>query len=298
MSELERYQVLMAVISGRGPAYLRGVNLTYIDLSGAGWLAEADLRGADLESANLKRANLRGANLESANLCSANLSGANLSEACLTGVKANVSNLSMAILRGADLKKASLIGACLIKADLEGADLGGADLEGANLEGANLRRARITNVNLKMTNLDGADLTEALIEGCSAPPPIKEDGGEDFNGAITAVRLADLLQLGCLARSDMKIEVYSKDNIRGAIHVGSGKVLHASTNGLEGEEALMKILGWEKGRFTAYPSRPPAQVTIEKPVEHLVLEWRRMQDEKYFPGLDHSPLFAERLATA
>ena len=43
MSELKREQLLMAVISGKGPAYLRGVNLASVDLSGAGWLVEADL---------------------------------------------------------------------------------------------------------------------------------------------------------------------------------------------------------------------------------------------------------------
>ena len=82
----------MSVISGRGPAYLRGVSLTSIDLSGAGWLAEADLRGADLSNANLKRANLRGANLEMANLHSANLTGTNFEGANLFRVKAEVAN--------------------------------------------------------------------------------------------------------------------------------------------------------------------------------------------------------------
>lgn len=285
MAELERYQILMAVISGRGPAYLRGVNLAYIDLSGAGWLAEADLRGADLEGANLKRANLRGANLEAANLHSANLLGTNLEGANLFQVRAKVANLGMAVLRGANLKETNLVGANLMKADLEEADLTGSDLEGANLEGSNLRGARITNVNLKMTNLDGADLTEAVLEGCNSISPEENGGDKDFNGAIKAIRLADLLQIGCLSRSDLKIEVYSKDS-RGDIHIGSGKVLHALTNGLEGEEALMKILGWQKGRFIAYPSTTSGTVTIDKPVEHLVLQWRRIEDEKCFIDLD------------
>ncbi len=297
MSELKRYQVLMAVISGRGPAYLRGVNLATIDLSNAGWLEEADLRGADLEGANLKRANLKGANLEMANLHSANLLGANLEGANLFKVKARVANLSMAVLRGANMKEANFTGTTLMKADLEEADLEGADLEGANLEGSNLRRARITNVNLKMTNLDGADLTEAILDGCSGLSPAQNCSGADFQGAIKAIRLADLLQIGCLSRSDLRIEVYSKDN-RGDIFIGAGKVLHAHTSGLEGEEALMKILGWGKGRFIAYPFTPSGTVTIDKPVEHLVLQWRRLEDEKNFLDLDSSLLIDDQLADA
>lgn len=291
MSELKRDQILMAVISGRGPAHLRGVNLSSLDLSNAGWLAEADLRGADLESANLKRANLRGANLEMASLHSASLSGANLEGANLFRVKAKVANLTKAVLRGANLREANLTGATLLKANLEEADLEGADLEGANLEGSNLRKARITNVNLKMTNLDGADLTEATLEGCSGLRLAENDAGDDFHGAIKAIRLADLLQIGCLSNSNLRIEVYSKDN-RGDIYIGSGRVLHAHTEGLEGEEALMKILGWEKGRFIASPFTPAGTITIDKPVEHLVLQWSRLEDERNF--LDQRPAGSEQ----
>ena len=283
MSELKREQLLMAVISGRGPAYLRGVNLAWVDLSGAGWLVEADLRGADLSDANLKRANLRGANLERANMHSANLTGANLEGANLFRVKANVANLNMANLRGANLKEANLVSANLVRADLEEADLESADLEGANLEASKLTRARITNVNLKMANLDGADLTEAVLEGISGPGTPADAENGDFHGTITAIRLADLLQIGCLSRSNLNIEVYSTDG-QGNIYIGSGRVLHAHTDGIEGEEAFMKILGWEKGRFITYPFTPSGAVSIDKPVEHLVLQWLRLQDERKFTG--------------
>jgi len=282
VSELNREQLLMAVIAGRGPAYLRGVNLCSVDLSGAGWLADADLRGADLSDANLKRANLRGANLEMANMHSANLIGANFEGANLFKVKANVANLNMANLRGANLKEANLVGATLMRADLEESDLEGADLEGANLEGSNLTKARITNVNLKMTNLDGVDLTEAVLEGSSRDPEWEDENG-DFHGTITAIRLPDLLQMGCLSRSNLNIEVYSAGN-EGSIHIGSGRVLHAHTSGIEGEEAFMKILGWGKGRFITRPFILSGPASIGKPVEHLLLQWHRLQDERKFSG--------------
>ena len=283
MSELNREQLLMAVIAGRGPAYLRGVNLDSVDLSGAGWLADADLRGADLSNANLKRANLRGANLEMANMHSANLIGANFEGANLFKVKANVANLNMANLRGANLKGANLVGATLVRADLEETDLEGADLEGADLEGSNLTKARITNVNLKMTNLDNVDLTEAVLESSSGLNPAWEAEKGDFHGTITAIRLADLLQIGCLSRSNLNIEVYSAGS-EGNIHIGSGRVLHAHTNGIEGEEAFMKILGWERGRFITRHFTPSGPVSIDRPVEHLLLQWHRLQDERKFSG--------------
>jgi uncharacterized protein YjbI with pentapeptide repeats len=290
MSELKREQLLAAVIAGRGPAYLRGVNLASVDLSGAGWLVEADLRGADLSNANLKRANLRGANLEMANIHSANLTGANFEGANMFKVKGNVANLNMANLRGVNLKKANLIGASLVRANLEEADMEGADLEGANLERSNLAKARITKVNLKMTNLDGVDLTDAVLESNSGTDTAWEAEIRDFHGTFTSIRLTDLLQIGCLSRSNLNIEVYSAGE-RGNIHIGSGRILHAQTEGIEGEEAFMKILGWQKGRFITYLSTPSGSVSIDKPVEQLVLQWHRLQDESRssgrFSGLVH-----------
>ena len=283
MSELKREQLLAAVIAGRGPAFLRGVNLASMNLSGAGWLVEADLRGADLSNANLKRANLRGANLEMANMHSANMVGINLEGANLFKVRAEVANLTMANLRGANLKGANLVSANLVKADLEEADLEGADLEGANLEASNLTKATITNVNLKMANLDGVDLTETIFEGvCGAGIPGKGESG-DFHGTITAIRLADLLQIGCLSRSNLNIAVYSAAG-QGNIYLGSGRVLHAHVNGKAGEEAFMEILGWEKGRFMTYPCIPSCPITIDKPVQPLMMQWLHLQDEKRFTG--------------
>jgi len=283
MSELKRDDLLAAVIAGRGAAFLRGVNLASINLAGAGWLIEADLRGADLSNANLKRANLRGANLEMATMHSANLTGTNLEGANLFNVKAEVCNLSMANLRGANLKGAKLVSANLVKADLEEADLDGADLEGANLEGSNLTRAVITNVNLKMANLDGVDLTgTALDKAGSAGMPGGGQSG-DFHGTITAIRLADLFQIGCLSRSNLNVAVYSEAG-QGNIYLGSGRVLHARVNGKSGEEAFMEILGWEKGRFITYPCISSCPITIDKPVQPLVLQWFRLQDEKKFTG--------------
>jgi len=278
MSELRREQLLMAVIAGRGPAYLRGVNLASADLSGAGWLAEADLRGADLSNANLRRANLRGANLEMANIHAANLAGANVEGANLFKIKANVSNLNRANLRGVNLKEANLIGATLVRANLEEADMEGADLEGANLEKSNLTRARITKVNLKMTNLDGVDLTDAVLEGNDTA---WEAGVGGFRGTFTSIGLTDLLQIGCLSRLNLNIEVYSSGK-RGNIHIGSGRVLHAHTDGIEGEEAFMKILGWEKGRFITCPFDPSGAVSIDKPIQQLVFEWHGIQDERRY----------------
>ncbi len=284
MSEIKREQLLMAVISGRGPAYLRGIDISSMDLSGAGWLFKADLRHANLSNANLRRANLKGANLEKANLHSAILSSANLEDANLYRVKADVSNLNMSNLRAANLREANLVSANLVRADLEEANLDGADLEGANLQGANLRKARITNVNLKMANLDGADLTEAVMDGPFSPgKSVAGQDHRDFHGTITAIKLTDLIQIGCLSRACMNIEVCTRE-ARGNIYIGSGRILHAQTGELQGEEAFLKILEWDNGRFITYPYIPSDIASINKPVEHLMIQSLRLKDEKRSAG--------------
>ena len=279
MPEISREQLLMATIAGRGPAYLRGVNMSFMDLSLAGWLVEADLRNADLSNANLRRACLKGANMERVNLYSANLLGANLEGANLFMAKANVANLNMANLRGVNLKESSLVSVNMIRADLAGADLDGADLEGANLQGSNLRKARITNANLKMVNLDGADLTEAVLD--SSMDRIKSERSvdeRDFHGTITSIKLTDLIQLGCLSRSNLNIEVNSNAG-KGNIFIESGRVRHAETGSLVGEEAFLKILGWDDGHFVTYPYGAGGTVSIDKPVEQLMIQSLRLRDE-------------------
>ncbi|MEN6437301.1 MAG: pentapeptide repeat-containing protein [Syntrophobacter sp.] len=278
MSEIKREQLLMAIIAGRGPAFLRGLNLSSLDLSNAAWLEEADLRGADLSHANLRRANLSRANLEKANLHSANLLGAVMDEAVLQDVKANVADLNVARLRRANMRRISLVGASLIRADLEEADLEGADLEGANLEGCNFRKARLTNVNFKMANLHGADLTEAILDSAVGRPN-RTDTPPGFHGTINSIRLTDLVQLACLARSDIDIEVSSASG-KGNIYIGKGNVLHACAGDMTGEPALLKILTWDDGRFTTRPRTHDHLITIDKPVEHLMIQSLRLKDEK------------------
>ncbi len=282
MSEIKRDQLLMAMIAGRGPAYLRGLNLSSMDLSHAGWLVEADLRHADLSNVNLRRSNLFRANLEKADLHSANLIGANLDEAVLMNVKANVANFNITRLRGANMRGISLVGASLVRADLEEADLEGADLEGASLEGSNLRRARLTNANLKLVNLEGADLTETILDR-GADRHDEEEALTDFRGTITSIKLSDLIQLGCLSRSDLEIEVGSGVE-NGSIYIGNGRVLHALTGSLEGEAALLRILCWENGQFTTRTCAPGVSASIEKPVEHLLLQAVRLRDEQKYDG--------------
>jgi len=282
VSELKRDQLLMAVISGRGPAYLRGVDLSDVNLSGAMWLIEADLRQANLSNAIFNRANLKGANLERATLHACDLSGANLEGANLRGVTANLANLRRANLRGADLQDARLVGANFTKADLENAILDGADLEGADLRGANLWNAKLDLANLKMVNLSGASIRASSFQGAVAEEVHDvaevESVVHGFSGVVDYVQLTDLIQLVCLSRSNVLVRVTSPHG-RGTIHMRAGKVRHAEAGDLEGEEAFCRMLQWDNGHFETAPLLDADISTIDKPLEHLIIESMRYRDE-------------------
>ncbi len=285
MAELSREQILVAVISGRGPAFLRGVDLSRIDLSNAGWLVGADLYQTNLSHSNLSGANLKDANLERSNLDGASIVGTNLEGANLNHTKITGGNLRRANLRGASLQGARLVGAICVKVNLEGALLEGADLEGANLEGAILRNANLSRANLRMANLrgailDGAKVSGTLLEGQS-PNASAETAPTGFEGSVTCVGLAEVIQIFCYSRSDLRLQVGSPVG-SGTIFIRSGEVIHAETDKHTGEDAIYEILNWDSGSFETLPFGTPPPTTIDKPIEHLMVESLRLRDEDMY----------------
>jgi uncharacterized protein YjbI with pentapeptide repeats len=285
MAELTRDQLLMSVVSGRGPAYLRGVNLSALNLANAGWLTEADLRLANLVGANLSMANLSGANLERANMFSCNLIGTILEGANMQEARLNATIAKMANLRRANLKSAHLVSVDLRKANLEGANLEGADLEGANLEHANLADAKLDLANLKMASLRGANLKGTSLSGTvlGEDKPAEEPrvSNEGFTGSIHSLQLTDMIQLASMARSSILVQVESDRN-QGIVYIRSGRIIHAQAGGLQGEPALFEILGWENGRFETLPLPKDAASfsSIGSSLEYLLVEAMRMRDER------------------
>jgi uncharacterized protein YjbI with pentapeptide repeats len=283
MAELTREQVLHAVISGRGPAYLIGVDLSRINLSNAGWLMDADLRMSNLSHANLTGANLQGARLERANLDGATLATARLNDADMRNAKLTVVNLRKASLKNANLERARLIGAVLVQTDFEGANLEGADLEGANLEGACLRNANLSGANLRLANLRAVEYDSDIRSVAGVPDDSDERGAiylaKGFDGSVNAVALVDVIQILCLAQSTLRIYVTSS-NKEGTVYMASGRVSHAETTEQRGEAAFIEMLAWPNGTFHTLPIEDEPPTTIQKPLEHLLVEALRRQDER------------------
>jgi hypothetical protein len=73
---------------------------------------------------------------------------------------------------------------------------------------------------------------------------------------------------------------------RGAIHLREGQVVHAHVGSVTGEKAFLRLLGWDRGRFSFRPGAASAEATIDRPTRALLreglrqsAEWKRLAAE-------------------
>ncbi|MGK7869766.1 pentapeptide repeat-containing protein [Falsiroseomonas sp. E2-1-a20] len=133
-------------------------------------LAEADLKGQDLEARNLEGANLQKADLRGAVCHKTNFSMADLMSADFRGSILHEAIFSRAQMDGSDFRGAAGIspyfgGARLIAAKFLGNSWTGANFEGADLLQADLTDTNFPDANFSLTSLVRADLTRAKIVG-------------------------------------------------------------------------------------------------------------------------------------
>lgn len=145
-------------------AELFGVSWPDIDFSwlSGKYLAQIDLRGANLTSSKWGNAGLGGALLQCANLHRASLNDEQNER--MPPPLAKHANLIGANLRGADLSGA----------DLRNADLSGADVTGAHIDGARLDGAILTGVAWEQAI--GRDASGRVTTSQPSGPPYDKDG--------------------------------------------------------------------------------------------------------------------------
>ena len=97
-----------------------------------------------------------------------------------------------------------------------------------------------------------------------------------FTGTITNTSLPDIIQLICIGRNTCRMQVRSGTN-NGLIYFRKGEIIHAQTDGLQGEEAFYTILSWELGVFECDERRAKAE-TIQESWDFLLMESVRRLD--------------------
>ncbi len=88
----------------------------------------------------------------------------------------------------------------------------------------------------------------------------------------------------------------------GQIYLKDGKIVHASTSRLSGEEAVYELATWQTGEFQFTQGTETAEATIDKSNTNLLMEAARRMDEwsvlsKRIPSTRHIPVFCEDSAS-
>lgn len=99
----------------------------------------------------------------------------------------------------------------------------------------------------------------------------------EFTGLVS-LQLADLIQMVCLSRWDLIVRVSSSQG-KGTIQIREGRIDHAQTDTLQGDQAFFEMFRWSDGQFEMLPYKASDHNSIGKPWEHLLLEAMRQRDE-------------------
>lgn len=99
-----------------------------------------------------------------------------------------------------------------------------------------------------------------------------------FEGSVTASSVADVLQLQGGNRFSGSI-VFTYEGQEAAVYMQHGEVVHAEYGDLRGEAVLGAILAWPSGAFQAHANVATFARTIDKRLEHLLLDSARQLDE-------------------
>ncbi len=115
----------------------------------------------------------------------------------------------------------------------------------------------------------------------AAAPPGASPGvvaPRGFSAQLRGASLWDLVQMECLARSHLSVQVVGEGGV-GYLYFDRGHIVHATTPQLSGEAAALEILAWTNGSFQTCDRPWPEQVTIGTSHEGLIMQAAQIRDE-------------------
>ncbi len=103
-----------------------------------------------------------------------------------------------------------------------------------------------------------------------------------MQGNLHDMTIADLIQHTCQDNKTAKLEIKASDGTA-LLFFKDGKVVHAASEDLTGEEVVYKVLNWHDGTFSLEMDINPPMNTINRSWSSLLLEGARRLDEN---GID------------
>jgi len=102
---------------------------------------------------------------------------------------------------------------------------------------------------------------------------------QGFAGSVAATSVAEVLQFQRGNRFSGSI-VFERGGQQASVYLHAGEVVHAEAGSVRGEQAIRAILSWPSGNFQAHANVTPVARTIDKRLEHLLLDSLRQIDEE------------------
>ena len=116
-----------------------------------------------------------------------------------------------------------------------------------------------------------------LVEALLAPGSKAE--GERFQGTLSDLHIADIIQLKCISGSTSMLEFTGPKGEKARVYFENGQVRHATTPGKEGLAAFNEIVDWKGGMISEVPVPHGTPHTINLEWQMLLMDAVRNLDE-------------------
>jgi DNA-binding response OmpR family regulator len=120
---------------------------------------------------------------------------------------------------------------------------------------------------------DFVDLVQALLS------PAGTEGGEKFQGTLSDLHLADIIQLKCMSGASAVLQFTGPKGEKARVYFDAGQVRHATAPGKEGVAAFNEIVNWKGGQISEVSGAGPAPRTITDDWQMLLMDAVRNIDE-------------------
>ena len=131
-----------------------------------------------------------------------------------------------------------------------------------------------------------------LVEALLAPGTEVE--GQRFQGTLSDLHIADIIQLKCISGSTSMLEFTGPKGEKARVYFENGQVRHATTPGREGLEAFNEIVDWKGGMISEVPVPHGIPHTINVEWQMLLMNAVRNIDESRGAAAQASASVASR----
>jgi DNA-binding response OmpR family regulator len=117
----------------------------------------------------------------------------------------------------------------------------------------------------------------ALVEALLSPSGAADS--EKFQGTLSDLHLADIIQLKCMSGSTAVLQFTGPKGEKARVYFDGGQVRHATAPGKEGVAAFNEIVNWKGGQISEVSGAAPSPRTITEDWQMLLMEAVRKIDE-------------------